>query len=81
MDVRAGYMENAMSNTTAMGTPQEQVGTSFSLFLCVLFFCNSSMFSSNNVNVECVKFTLLMWCHLNPFRWMSLSKWLLTRLD
>eukprot|EP01084_Bolivina_argentea_P289784 497670_1 len=25
MDVRAGYMENAMSNTTAMSTPQEQV--------------------------------------------------------
>lgn len=25
MDVRAGYMENAMSNSTAMSTPQEQV--------------------------------------------------------
>lgn len=25
MDVRAGYMENAMSNSTSMSTPQEQV--------------------------------------------------------
>lgn len=25
MDVRAGYMENAMSDSTAMSTPQEQV--------------------------------------------------------
>ncbi|CAM9849886.1 unnamed protein product [Chrysoparadoxa australica] len=25
MDVRAGYMENAMSDSTALGTPQEQV--------------------------------------------------------
>lgn len=25
MDVRAGYMENAMSSSTAMSTPQEQV--------------------------------------------------------